>query len=616
MSQFIFKFTRNGSSKVAAEEGFDRVAAYYRSCTQETVIEESWTGLDGAMRVLFILKSGEQSQIVHHPQRRLTGIMSGHPQRNGRMLTAEDLLQSFIENGPDRMPLSIDGGWCGCICDEREFTLYLYRDRIGLSPLYYADDGHVFIGSTAAGAIIRSGWVSSDTNPKVVAKYASSNYRAVFGREETFFNAVRSLPPATVLQLDRKGGKQKRRYWDFDVSVPYLEMSDEEMVRNYRERMVHLMRNYVDAWSNRQGMAVALSGGIDSGTICGLYHHVTGERIDAISMIYDEDTDYDESSLINYSVRDHIRNWYPVTLTPDMVLQDFQGIYDRFDMPIPTVSIYGYDRFYREAPRFGLKNVFNGAGGDYLQAGNYTNYYYHLADLKMKEPSRYQHELSCWIRNHSTKKYPKTPETADRFFEHYVDFRCHGQLRANPITLADNILNPDYERSAGDLSCEVVRSYGSYLRSYIVQEYWYEATPPGLDAEALTCWTWGVNMIAPFLAHEALEYAWEIPPEYKIKDGVNKVLARRAMRGLCAGEILDRVDKSGFNAPFDIWSRGPLRGMVLDTIGSSKFRGRGIYNKAILSKAIKDHMAGRSNHQMLLWQAVNLELWLQNWIDQ
>ena len=41
-----------------------------------------------------------------------------------------------------------------------------------------------------------------------------------------------------------------------------------------------------------------------------------------------------------------------------------------------------------------------------------------------------------------------------------------------------------------------------------------------------------------------IDLGWELLPDQKIKNGINKVLSRKALRGICAKEILDRIDAS------------------------------------------------------------------------
>ena len=175
-------------------------------------------------------------------------------------------------------------------------------------------------------------------------------------------------------------------------------------------------------------------------------------------------------------------------------------------------------------------------------------------------------------------------------------------------------MDADYYNKISNLKSNLVDTYGTYQRTYIVQEFLYEAVPPGAEAEDIIDWLYGTSMTSPFFAKSLIDLGWELPPEQKIKNGINKVLSRRALRGICANEILDRVEKSGFNAPFDIWLRGPLNEFAMDVFRSKSFLERGIYNNEKFQEVLNQHMNGGHNHMELLWQALNLELWMKEWI--
>ena len=53
-------------------------------------------------------------------------------------------------------------------------------------------------------------------------------------------------------------------------------------------------------------MVVSLSGGVDSGTIIGMLHKLTGQRVDAVSLSYNEKTEIDNlskySKKLSYSI--------------------------------------------------------------------------------------------------------------------------------------------------------------------------------------------------------------------------------------------------------------------------------------------------------------------------
>ena len=112
------------------------------------------------------------------------------------------------------------------------------------------------------------------------------------------------------------------------------------------------------------------------------------------------------------------------------------------------------------------------------------------------------------------------------------------------------------------------------------------------------------------------DLGWKLRPSQKIKDGINKVLSRKSLIGICPKEILEKKQKIGFNAPFDIYLKFQLKDFVLDVFHSKSFNERGIYDNKKFKKILSEHLKGQENHMMLLWQAINLELWMCSWVDK
>ena len=50
-------------------------------------------------------------------------------------------------------------------------------------------------------------------------------------------------------------------------------------------------------------------------------------------------------------------------------------------------------------------------------------------------------------------------------------------------------------------------------------------------------------MISPFFSKNLIELGWELFISKKIKNGINKVLSRESLKGICALEILQRKQK-------------------------------------------------------------------------
>ena len=102
------------------------------------------------------------------------------------------------------------------------------------------------------------------------------------------------------------------------------------MLSYYQSSIKQALKNYYSAFDSEE-IAVALSGGVDSGTIIGMLHNITNKKVEAVSLSYNEKTDFNETDLIQFSARDHARNWTDLKLYPEVLFDDLQGLYNIFD---------------------------------------------------------------------------------------------------------------------------------------------------------------------------------------------------------------------------------------------------------------------------------------------
>ena len=125
-----------------------------------------------------------------------------------------------------------------------------------------------------------------------------------------------------------------------------------------------------------------------------------------------------------------------------------------------------------------------------------------------------------------------------------------------------------------------------------------------------------LELRCPFLDYRIAEYAAaSIPQGAKIRGLNGKQVLRELAAPLLPPEILERR-KWGFRVPTDEWFRGPLRGILQDTLLSSRALGRGYFEQAPLRAMIEAHVAGRTNFDKQLWILFQLELWHLMFIDR
>src|SRR5208283_1009461 len=141
------------------------------------------------------------------------------------------------------------------IWDERQKTLFLARDRVGIKPLYYyLSDKFVVFGSEIK-AILADPDIQPEVEPAMIDRFLSFYYMP---GEETLFRNIFKLSPGSYLVV-REGRVRIKQYWDLHFTpVPQNEREVEQKLLALLEESVRLhMISDVP-------VGFLLSGGVDS----------------------------------------------------------------------------------------------------------------------------------------------------------------------------------------------------------------------------------------------------------------------------------------------------------------------------------------------------------------
>jgi asparagine synthase (glutamine-hydrolysing) len=113
---------------------------------------------------------------------------------------------------------------------------------------------------------------------------------------------------------------------------------------------------------------------------------------------------------------------------------------------------------------------------------------------------------------------------------------------------------------------------------------------------------------APFLDPDVVEFSAECPLEYKMTLTQTKWIVRHAARGILPGEVL-WGKKRGFGPPVGKWIKGELKDLFCDTLDEKRIRREGLFNPAEVHRLLAAHLAGAENNWRLLWTLLVFELW-------
>jgi asparagine synthase (glutamine-hydrolysing) len=121
----------------------------------------------------------------------------------------------------------------------------------------------------------------------------------------------------------------------------------------------------------------------------------------------------------------------------------------------------------------------------------------------------------------------------------------------------------------------------------------------------------GVLPRSPLFARSVVEQAFAIPPQLKLKNGVEKWLLKEAVADLLPRAIVDRP-KSGMLVPVEGWFEGPLLPLARERLldGLRAYR---IFDPAFLERLVGGATGGlRPRRGAKIWLLVALESWLRS----
>lgn len=279
----------------------------------------------------------------------------------------EIILYAYLEYGKEFVD-KIDGIFAMAIYDERVRKVYLFRDRIGVKPLYYYyKDGKFAFASElkALTEMLEDSALEIDT----MALYDYLFYQYV-PEPKSLYKHIRKLRPAARLIFDTQEKRiiEADRYWNLFVNASVGRKRKREDVA---EELRGLIRQTVEEQLIADvPVGTFLSGGVDSSVITYVTNRLKPE-VNAFTIGFQE-AQFDESARADAFCRQQHISLTQQILSSKDVRQIRNDLSKWYDEPFADVSAYPTYMLSRLA-RTNCTVVLTGDGGDEL-FGGYAHY--------------------------------------------------------------------------------------------------------------------------------------------------------------------------------------------------------------------------------------------------
>lgn len=550
---------RNSISHRGNDEFGDYLKNNIGLCHTRLSIVDLVTGSQPITRIV----NGNEYTIVYNGETYNTEVLKNDLTTKGyefkTTTDTEVLLYSFIEYG-EKFINSVNGIFALAIWNESNKTLYLFRDRVGIKPLFYTFKDNTLI----FGSEIKALFEFPNINPEI--NYDSLREIIGVGPARTsgngVFKNINELKAGNYIIFNKNNFSQNK-YW---------ELISKEHNESYNDTIEHVSFLVNDSVKRQMisdvPVCTFLSGGIDSSIVTAIASNFLkedGKILNTFSFDFKENDIYFKSN-------------------------SFQPERDRPYVD-KMLKAYNLNHTYLECNESDLAELL-----------------YDAVDAK-DLPGMADVDASLLYFCSLVKKHNKvalTGECADEIFGGYPWFHSKEAFEANifpwtrnmeirKLLFSDELINKlnidEYAQNKYNESIKNVpyldgENYTEKRRheiSYLNLKWFMTTLLDRMDRTSMYC---GLEARVPFADHRIIEYVWNVPWEYKCNNGVVKSLLREASKNLLPDELLYRK-KSPYPKTYNPKYEKILSDKLIDIINDNNSPIQPLIDKEKVIKFIK-----------------------------
>lgn len=514
----------------------------------------------------------------------------------------------------------LNGMFAAAVYDQEQGKFYIFRDRLGVKPLYYRwEKNRLYLSSELTLAFAGIGEKRIDRT--ALALYFRYNY---IPAPHTIYEGVYKLPPGTLAEVTLESASQKQfsrisQYWN-SVERINSALSTRDQSLGFRESVdmveAALAASIKDRMVADVPVGAFLSGGIDSSLVVAHMQRQSSQPVRTFTIGF-ADAKCDESHYAR-AIAHHLgTNHTELLVTEQDALEVIPLLPRMYGEPFADSSqipTYLVSRLTRQSVTVAL----SGDGADELFSG-YSSYQrlakaqrklglvpsasYAIAAqlmrlqlLQRQIHSRFGEQRYEWVFN-ALRLFSGSKEA-------WIPRGLHARLSVPErivlgIDPGDSIL--PYHRCRGNTT-EQMMTHDTcvYLPDDILTK---------VDRASMAV---SLEVRAPFTDDWRLfEAAWKIPFQHKANQSGGKMVLKGALERHVPRGLFDRP-KMGFSIPLGRWLNGPLRDWVRACTDPERIRQDGYLDPREIESLVENAKSGDEWYAYKLWAVCLFQCWLED----
>jgi len=523
------------------------------------------------------------------------------------------------------------GMFAFALWDQQARQLTLARDRMGEKPLYWGWQGDVLLFGSELKALKSHPAFKADISRDALTLLLRHCY---IPAPYSIYQGFYKLKPGHYLQLEldsplRAKLAVEQAYWSFNQMVEQSQAAaitgtDAEATDQLEAMLTQSIRGQMLA---DVPLGAFLSGGVDSSSVVALMQMNSQRPVKTFTIGFNE-AGFDEAICAKDVARHLQTDHTELYVSPQDALDVIPRLPSMYCEPfadssqIPTFLV-------SQLARQNVTVALSGDGGDELFGG----YNRHLAAGKVwgpfqKAPLFCRKAAAGLLNAVPPKRWDQLFELAKPLLPKKLHLAIPGEKARK---LAEVLALPDGQQFYRRLTShwhepeKVVLaghepktmltdpalwpktdSLEHFMMAMDAQTYMADDILTKVDRAAMAT---SLETRVPMLDHRLVEFAWQLPLHFKIRQGQGKWLLRQVLYRHVPKELIERP-KMGFGIPLDQWLRGPLRDWAEQLLDSRLLDQQGYFRTETIRTMWLQHQSGSHNWQYHLWNVLMFQAWL------
>ena len=507
---------------------------------------------------------------------------------------SEVVIEAFAKWGINFVH-KLNGMFAIAIFDKLENKLFLFRDRIGIKPLYYYYQGKELI----FGSELKS---FKKLNLKLsldLESIYSFLHLGFIPKKKSIYNEIIKIENGSFLEYN-KGNLNQKYFWKSVENINSKVINDFDKAKNTLNNL--LFDSVKKRLISDVPIGTFLSGGTDSSLISAIAQRISPHNINTFSIGFKE-SKQNESPHAR-KVADFLKtNHNEFILSESDALAEIENIMEHMDEPFSDSSALPTMIVSKMAKK-NVKVCLSGDGGDELFMG-YGAYNW-ARRLNNPTIKIFRNQISSVLKLIPRSKYKRaalifnSPELNHKSHifsqEQYLFSEQEiNKLLTEKINTTINQINVDSLNGRNLKSDERQALFD--LDNYLVDDLLVKVDRSSMYQS--------LEVRVPILDHRIIEFAINLDKKLKYNNGVEKYILKEILYDYIPKKIVDKP-KWGFTIPLAKWLKNDLQFLIHDYLNSKTLSKISFINSAEVLKYKERFLAGEDFLWNRIWTLIIL----------